>query len=183
MEAYFNTKHPIPLDKRVTELEKKVGNTPIDKATKSKFGIVKIGNNIDVVSSGDNEGTISIPFASASQAGVTRLSGEAVTEGTASNYSDVSSYGGTAMVRKADSDNYGVVKIGDGLDISNGVINITDIVNRLSAVEELAEISIEGGEIEVANSASDIVPGSSKIPTANAIAGVLNSVIQYEIID
>ena len=72
------------------------------------------------------------------------------------------------------------------IETLNTTVNGSDansINSRLTAVEALGEISVGGGDIEIANNASDIVSGSSKIPTANAIAGVLNSVIQYEIID
>ena len=42
--------------------------------------------------------------------------------------------------------------------------------DRVKAIEDLAEISIEGGEVQVANTADEIVAGSGKIPTANAVS-------------
>ena len=48
--------------------------------------------------------------------------------------------------------------------------NTTDALDdRLSSVEDLAEISISGGTIQIGNTASDIASGSSKVPTGNAV--------------
>lgn len=47
--------------------------------------------------------------------------------------------------------------------------------DRVKAIEDLAEISIEGGEVQVANTAEEIVAGSGKVPTANALNERLTS--------
>ena len=52
--------------------------------------------------------------------------------------------------------------------------------NRLEAVEELAEISVEGGTLELATSSSDITSGSGKVPTANAVNEVLQGIGYFE---
>lgn len=44
--------------------------------------------------------------------------------------------------------------------------------NRIKTLEELAEISVEGGTMQIANSIDDIEEGSAKIPTANAVSGL-----------
>ena len=43
------------------------------------------------------------------------------------------------------------------------------LADRLSAVEQLGRISVEGGEVEIANSPEDIKPGNGALPTANAL--------------
>lgn len=43
--------------------------------------------------------------------------------------------------------------------------------DRVNALEELGEISVEGGSIQIVNAAENIEPGSGAIPTANAISG------------
>lgn len=53
-------------------------------------------------------------------------------------------------------------------DVDN---SIDSLDGRLSSVEELAEIFIEGGTIQIGNNASDITSGSSKVPTGNAVYG------------
>jgi len=52
--------------------------------------------------------------------------------------------------------------------------------DRLEAIEELAEISIEGGTLELATSSSDITSGSGKVPTANAVNEVLQGIGYFE---
>lgn len=44
--------------------------------------------------------------------------------------------------------------------------------NRIEALEHLAEISVEGGTMQIANDIDDIEEGSAKIPTANAVSGL-----------
>ena len=47
----------------------------LPKATKSQFGVVKVGSNIDVVEDGPDKGLISVPVATRSKAGVFQLPG------------------------------------------------------------------------------------------------------------
>lgn len=60
-----------------------------------------------------------------------------------------------------------------GLDRHENEMNgAGGLSSRISAVEELATISVAGGEIQIVNAASEVVDGSGKIPTANAVNAV-----------
>ena len=88
--------------------------TKIDVASKTKLGLVQIGNNIDVTSSG----VISVDKASTSNLGVVQVG---------SNINVSSS--GVISVNKASASTYGVVKIGNGLSSdNNGVISTTSTI-------------------------------------------------------
>ena len=47
--------------------------------------------------------------------------------------------------------------------------DIIDIENRLHAIEQHDTISMEGGSVQIANTPGDIISGSGKIPTSNAV--------------
>lgn len=64
----------------------------------------------------------------------------------------------------------------DTVDILNNDVNgseATSINSRLTAVEALAEISVGGGDVQIENNASGVVPSSGKVPTCNAVAGLV----------
>lgn len=54
------------------------------------------------------------------------------------------------------------------------------INERLTQVEAIAEISIGGGDAQIATSATEIVSGSAKIPTTGAVNGALLSTGYFE---
>ena len=121
----------------------------LKRATKTQFGIVRIGNNIDVVESNtDDKGLISVPAASRSKPGVVRIgsgidvdsNGVISVTSTDIGYASKSTAGivkvgtnidvdanGLISVPVATNQNFGVVKVqnGNGLSITNGTISMT----------------------------------------------------------
>ena len=58
--------------------------------------------------------------------------------------------------------------------------DVANLKNRMRAVEALGEISVGGGDVQIANTAADIEAGSGKVPTVNAIDGALQGIGYFE---
>ena len=58
--------------------------------------------------------------------------------------------------------------------------DVANLKNRMRAVEALGEISVGGGDVQIANTAADIEAGSGKVPTVNAIDGALQGIGFFE---
>lgn len=120
----------------------------LKRATKTQFGIVRIGDNIDVVKSNtDDKGLISVPLATSSTPGVVKIGNgvnvdsNGVISVNSTGYASTTSPGivkignninvdsstGLISVPTATTTDLGVVRVqnGNGLAINNGVISMT----------------------------------------------------------
>lgn len=109
------------LDRELNEINNKVNNIKTDGtlvATDSKLGNVIVGSNINV-----NNGTISVPIANQTAPGVVKIS-QSYSGDTHDLCTAVNSVGEIA-IKKATTDAFGVVKIGDLLKIDSETGKLT----------------------------------------------------------
>ena len=122
-----------------------VDNLP--RATKSQFGIVKIGAGINVIDDGTSEtGLISVSRASQQTPGLVKIGNNisVTSDGTIS----------VADANKASSTDFGVVKIGNNIQVSEGVISV-----KTGSTDDFGVVKVTNGHgLTISNGVISMAP-------------------------